>query len=129
MQSVIKFLNAQSIAPIEIRRQLCQDNIMSKQMVHRWCRQFTAGRQHLHDEEHRGRSSIIMDDLVWECIMENYCFTITEVCSHFLLLVAQNCYGAPVVQKIVFHGDAKATDIRIQSKVHGVSIDISAAVP
>ncbi|KAJ4449397.1 hypothetical protein ANN_00796 [Periplaneta americana] len=36
VRSVIKFLNAQSVAPIEIDRQLCQDyapNVMSKQMV------------------------------------------------------------------------------------------------
>ncbi|GFU93519.1 hypothetical protein TNCV_947611 [Trichonephila clavipes] len=40
VRSVIKFLNAESIAPIEIHRQLCQVywlNIMSKQMVRRWC--------------------------------------------------------------------------------------------
>jgi hypothetical protein len=43
--SVIKFLNAQSIALIEIHRQLCLvygPNVMSKQMVRRWCRQFSA---------------------------------------------------------------------------------------
>ncbi|GFY17102.1 hypothetical protein TNCV_1088781 [Trichonephila clavipes] len=40
VRSVIKFLNAESIAPIEIHRQLCQVywvNIMRKQMVRRWC--------------------------------------------------------------------------------------------
>ena len=75
--SVIKFLNTQSIAPMEIRRQQCQlygPNVMNKQMVRRWCRQFTAGRQHVHDEERSGRPSIITDDLVElvrESIMEN----------------------------------------------------------
>ncbi|GFV63574.1 HTH_48 domain-containing protein [Trichonephila clavipes] len=46
VRSVMKFLNAESIAPIEIHRQLCQVywlNIMSKQMVRRWCRTATAG--------------------------------------------------------------------------------------
>ncbi|KAJ4441171.1 hypothetical protein ANN_11022 [Periplaneta americana] len=54
VRSVIKFFNAQTIAPIEIHRQLCQvygPNIMSKQMVRRWCRQFSEGRQSVHDEE------------------------------------------------------------------------------
>ncbi|KDR21819.1 hypothetical protein L798_02621, partial [Zootermopsis nevadensis] len=63
----IKFLNAQSIAPIEIHRQLCRvygPNVMSKQMVRRWCRQFSAGRQSVHDEKRSGRPSIITDDLV-----------------------------------------------------------------
>ena len=47
----------------------------------------------MHDEERSGRPSIITDDLVefvQECIMENHRFTITELSSHFLLLVAQN---------------------------------------
>ncbi|KAJ4427319.1 hypothetical protein ANN_24939 [Periplaneta americana] len=89
VRSVIKFFNAQSIAPIEIHRQLCQvygPNIMSKQMVHRWCRQFSEGRQSVHDEERSGRPSLINDDhvkLVRQCIMENRRFTITELSSHF----------------------------------------------
>ncbi|KAJ4446502.1 hypothetical protein ANN_13198 [Periplaneta americana] len=67
VRSVIKFFNAQSIAPIEIHRQLCQvygPKIMSKQMVRRWCRQFSEGRQSVHDEERSGRSSLINDDRV-----------------------------------------------------------------
>ncbi|KAJ4431736.1 hypothetical protein ANN_20338 [Periplaneta americana] len=51
VRSVIKFFNAQNIAPIEIHRQLCQvygPNIMSKQMVRHWCRQFSEGRQSVH---------------------------------------------------------------------------------
>ncbi|KAJ4447820.1 hypothetical protein ANN_09828 [Periplaneta americana] len=89
VRSVIKFLNAQSIAPIEIHRQLCQiygPNIMSKQMVRRWCWQFSEGRQSVHDEERSGRPSHINDDhveVVRQCIMENRRFTITELSSHF----------------------------------------------
>ncbi|KAJ4442943.1 hypothetical protein ANN_04541 [Periplaneta americana] len=70
VRSVIKFFNAQSIAPIEIHRQLCQvygPNIMSK-------------------HERSGRPSLINDDrveLVRKCIMENRRFTITELSSHF----------------------------------------------
>ncbi|PSN44636.1 hypothetical protein C0J52_07730 [Blattella germanica] len=37
--SVIRFLNAQNIAPIEIR-QVYGPEIMSKQMLCRWCRLF-----------------------------------------------------------------------------------------
>ncbi|KAJ4430990.1 hypothetical protein ANN_19583 [Periplaneta americana] len=89
VRSVIKFFNAQSIAPIEIHRQLCQvygPNIMSKQMVRRWCRQFSEGRQSVHDEEHSGRPSLISDDrveLVRQYSTENRRFTITEMSSHF----------------------------------------------
>ncbi|KAJ4441395.1 hypothetical protein ANN_11250 [Periplaneta americana] len=89
VRSVIKFFTAQSIAPIEIHRQLCQvyrPNITSKQMVRRWCRQFSEGRQSVHDEERSGRPSLINDDrveLVRQCIMENRRFMITELSSHF----------------------------------------------
>ncbi|KAJ4441807.1 hypothetical protein ANN_11666 [Periplaneta americana] len=81
VRSVIKFFNAQSIAPIEIHRQLCQvygPNIMSKQMVRCWCRQFSEGRQSVHVEDRSGRPSLINDDrveLVRQCIMENRRFT------------------------------------------------------
>ena len=72
-------------------------------MVCRWCIEFTAGRQHVHDEERSGRPSIITNDLVElvpESIMENRHFTITELNSHFQLLVPQKCHGIPV-QKIL----------------------------
>ena len=83
----------------------------------------------MHDEERSGRSSLITDnlvELVRERIMENRSFTITEFSSHFPLLVAQNCHGAPV-QKIVCQVGTKASDTRTQSKAHEVRIDISAA--
>ena len=51
-------------------------------MERRWCRQFTAGRKHVRDEERNGRSSVITDDLVElvrERIMENHRFTITAI--------------------------------------------------
>ncbi|KAJ4446250.1 hypothetical protein ANN_12944 [Periplaneta americana] len=89
VRSVIKFFSAQSTAPIEIHRQLCQvygPNIMIKQMVRRWCRQFSEGRQSVHDDERSGRPSLINEDrveLVRQCIMENLRFTITELSSHF----------------------------------------------
>ncbi|KAJ4443928.1 hypothetical protein ANN_05717 [Periplaneta americana] len=49
-------------------------------------RQFSEGRQSVHDEERSGRPSLINDDrveLVRQCIMENRRFTITELSSHF----------------------------------------------
>ena len=62
VQSAIEFLNAQNIARFEIHHQLCQvsgPNLMRKQTVGRCCRQFTAGRQHEHDEQRSGRPYII----------------------------------------------------------------------
>ncbi|GFV45078.1 HTH_48 domain-containing protein [Trichonephila clavipes] len=89
VRSVIKILNAQSIAQIEIHRQLCLvygPNIMSKQMVRRWCKQFPEVRQSVHDEECSRRPFIINDDLVElvrQRVMENRRFTVTELSSHF----------------------------------------------
>ncbi|GFS90533.1 HTH_48 domain-containing protein [Trichonephila clavipes] len=65
-----KFFNAQNIAPIDIHRQLCQvygPNIMSKQMVHRWRRQFFEGRQSVHDEDSSGRCPSSMMILLSLC--------------------------------------------------------------
>ncbi|GFS65268.1 HTH_48 domain-containing protein [Trichonephila clavipes] len=87
--SVMKFLNAQSIAPIEIHHQLCQvygPSIMNKQMVRRWCGQSSVGRQSVHDEERSWRPSLINNDLVElvrQHMMENHRFTSTELSSHF----------------------------------------------
>ena len=55
--------------------------------------------------------------------------SITELSSHYQLLVAQNCHAAPAVQKIVRQVVPKATNTRTHSKAHGVDIDIFAAVP
>ena len=60
--------------------------------------------------------------------IENRCFTIMELRSHFSQFRAP-CCKAPIFQKIVHQMGAKATDTRTQSKAHGVSIDISAVVP
>ncbi|GFY09983.1 uncharacterized protein TNCV_3699441 [Trichonephila clavipes] len=86
VRSVIKFLNVQSFAPIKIHRQVYEPNIMNKQMVPRWCRQFSEGRQSVHDEERSGRLSLVNDDLVElvrQRVMENPRFMITELSSHF----------------------------------------------
>ncbi|KAJ4429729.1 hypothetical protein ANN_21933 [Periplaneta americana] len=42
---------------------------MGKQMVRCCCRQFSAGRQNVHDEERSGRTTIITDDLVQQRTM------------------------------------------------------------
>ncbi|GFV69816.1 histone-lysine N-methyltransferase SETMAR [Trichonephila clavipes] len=55
-------------------------------MVRRWCRQFSEGRQSVHDEERSGRPSLINVDLVElvrQRVMENRRFTITELNSQF----------------------------------------------
>ncbi|GFW60068.1 DUF4817 domain-containing protein [Trichonephila clavipes] len=50
-----------SPAACEVRGWL---NFMSKKMVHRWCRQFSEGRQNVRDKERSGRPFLINVDLV-----------------------------------------------------------------
>ncbi|GFU69756.1 uncharacterized protein TNCV_1221441 [Trichonephila clavipes] len=94
---VIKFLNVQSIAPIEIHRQLCQaygPNIMSKQMVSRWCSEFSECFQSVLDEERSGRPSLNSDDLVERVrqrVIENRRFMITELNSCCMRLSLSTC--------------------------------------
>ncbi|GFV59829.1 hypothetical protein TNCV_4739571 [Trichonephila clavipes] len=61
-----------AFAPIEIHHQLCQAyglNIMSKQMERRWCRQFSEGRQSVHDEDGSPtarRTAAVLTEFGWE---------------------------------------------------------------
>ncbi|GFW51965.1 uncharacterized protein TNCV_1188961 [Trichonephila clavipes] len=83
VRSVIKALR---LLKFIILLKLCQvygPNIMSKQIVHRWCRQFSEDRQSVHDEERSGRPSLINVELVRQGGMENRSFTITELSSQF----------------------------------------------
>ena len=39
-------------------------NVMSRQNVTKWCREFSEGRTDVHDEQRSGRPSLISDDLL-----------------------------------------------------------------
>ena len=52
MRSVIRFLNAKNIKPVEIR-QLCDvygEHAMSSSVVRRWVQLFNEGRENVHDD-------------------------------------------------------------------------------
>ena len=73
------------------------------------------------------RPSIIMDDLVElvrECIMENWCFTVTELICHFM----QIFHSHLLFRKLCARWMPKQLTSEHGSKVHGVSTDISAIV-
>jgi transposase len=64
---VIKFLNAKNVRPAEIYRQVCEvygENAKSDEMVRRWCRMFSEGRTHVHDDDRSGRPSLVTADLL-----------------------------------------------------------------
>jgi len=61
VRAVIRFLNAKGVKPFEIHRPLTEvygESCIDVKNVHKWCREFTAGRTEIHDEERSGRPSI-----------------------------------------------------------------------
>jgi len=68
VRSVIKFLNAKCERPAEIHKQIVAvyGNVMNRQTVTKWCREFSEGRTDVHDEQRSGRPSLISDELVQE---------------------------------------------------------------
>ncbi|GFW58421.1 HTH_48 domain-containing protein [Trichonephila clavipes] len=82
VRSMVKLLIAQSIEPIKIHHELCQDygsNTMIKQVMRSWCRQFSEGHQSAHDEKRIRWPSLINVELVRQHVMEIRRFTFTEL--------------------------------------------------
>jgi hypothetical protein len=88
---VIRFLNAKGEAPAEIHRQVVRvyGDVMNRQNVAKWCREFNTGRTEVHDEQRTGRPSLINNDLfqkVEENIPADRRVTINE------LTLGSSCY-------------------------------------
>ena len=68
MLSVVRFLNAKGEIPAEIHKQIVAvyGNVMNRQNVKKWCRQFSEGRTDVHDEQRSGRPSLISYELLQE---------------------------------------------------------------
>ena len=66
--SFIRFHNAKGERPAEIHKQIVAiyGNVMNRQNVTKWCREFSEGRTDVHDEQRSGRLSLITDDLLRE---------------------------------------------------------------
>lgn len=61
LRSVIRFLSAKKVTPIEIHRQLVEvygEKCMDIKNVRKWSREFNSGRTNVHDEERSGRPSV-----------------------------------------------------------------------
>jgi hypothetical protein len=56
VRSVIRFLNAKGDRPAEIHKQIVAvyGNVMNRQNVTKWCREFSEGRTDVHDEVQEG---------------------------------------------------------------------------
>ena len=88
VRSGIRFLNTKCKNPAEIHKQIVAvyGNVMNRQNVTKWCREFSEGRTDVHDEQKSGRPSLISDDLLQEIegeIRANRRVTITELITSF----------------------------------------------
>jgi hypothetical protein len=63
VHSVIRFLNAKDERPVEIHKKIVAvcGNVMNRQNVTKWCREFSEGRTDVHDEQRSGTPSLISD--------------------------------------------------------------------
>jgi len=61
---VILFLNANGERPVGIHKQIVDvcGNVMDRQNVTKWCREFSERRTDVHDEQSSGRPSLISDE-------------------------------------------------------------------
>lgn len=97
LRSVIRFLNAKTFPPIEIHRQLVQvygEKCMNVKNVRKWCREFSEGRENVHDEQRSGRPSLpdSLTTRIEEMVLSNRRITLHEIveglneeCSFFTM--------------------------------------------
>jgi hypothetical protein len=73
VRAVIRFLHAKGETAAEIHRLLVSvygEDVMKRQNVAKWCREFEAGKSDVHDEIRSGRPSVVTD-LIIQKIDEN----------------------------------------------------------
>lgn len=85
VRAVIRFFNAKGVEPIEIHRQLKEvygESCMDVKNVRKWCREFTAGRTEIHDEQRSGRPSISDETvaMVEKTMREDRRITLDDLC-------------------------------------------------
>jgi hypothetical protein len=64
---VIPFLYAKGETAAEIHRQLVSvygEDVMNRQNVTKWCREFEAERSDIHDEIRSGKPSVVTDEII-----------------------------------------------------------------
>ena len=68
VRSVIWFLNAKYERLAEIHKQIVAvcGNVMNRQNVTKWCREFAEDRTDVHDEQRSGRPSLISEEILKE---------------------------------------------------------------
>jgi len=77
-------------------------NVINRQNVTKWCREFSEGRTDVHDEQRSGRPSLISDDLLREIegeIRTNQSMTVREL-HHIIPKVSKTIIHEAVTEKI-----------------------------
>jgi hypothetical protein len=85
---VIRFLNAKCERPAEIHKHIfaVYGNVMNRENMTKWYREFSEGRTDVNDEQRSGRPSLISDDFLQEIegeIRANRRVTIKELHHSF----------------------------------------------
>ena len=70
-------------------------NVMNRQNVTKWCREFFEGRTDVHDEQRSGRPSLISDDLLQD--------TEGEIRAHRRVTIRELHHIIPEVSKTTIH--------------------------
>jgi len=104
VRSVIRFLYAKGERPAEIHKQIVDvyGNVMNRQNVTKWCREFSEGRTDVHDEQRSGRPSLISDELLQETEGEIRAYrhvTIREL-HHIIPEVSKTTIHEAVTEKL-----------------------------
>ena len=102
--SVVRFLNAKSDRLAEIHKQIVAvyGNVMNRQNVTKWCREFSEGKTDVHDDQRSGRPFLISHDLLQEIegeILANRHVTITEL-HHIIPEVSKTTFHEAVTEKL-----------------------------
>lgn len=66
IRSVIRFLNAKKVHPVEIHREIQEvygNNVMDEARVRKWCLMFNEGTSNVHGKDRSGRSFLVTDEL------------------------------------------------------------------
>ena len=95
--SVIRFVNAKGERPAEIHKQIVSvcGNVMNRQNVTKWCREFCEGRTDVHEEQRSARPSLISDYLIQE--IER------QICANRRVAIRELHHIIPEVSKTTIH--------------------------
>ena len=104
VRSVIRFLKAKGERPAEIHKKIIAvyGNVINRKNVKKWCREFSEGRTDFHNEQRRGRSSLISDDLLQKIegeIRANRRVTIREL-HHIIPEVSKTTIHEGLTEKL-----------------------------